>query len=234
MPYFPKSSEEFLSGQFFLIDKPLRWTSFDVVKKIKNLIRSKYNITKIKVGHAGTLDPLATGLLIICTGKFTKQISKIQEQEKTYTGSITLGGTTPSYDLETEIDATFNTRHITTKLIKSTTSKFIGKINQKPPIFSALKKEGERLYEKARRGEKVNVESRKINIYSFDITNIKMPTLYFQIKCSKGTYIRSIAHDFGSALKSGAHLSSLCRTAIGDYLLSDAFSISSFEKQLND
>ncbi|MDC0204639.1 tRNA pseudouridine(55) synthase TruB [Flavobacteriales bacterium] len=230
---FPDSSEEFLSGQIFLIDKPLGWTSFDIVKKIKTLIRTRYKLKKIKVGHAGTLDPLATGLLIVCTGKFTKRIHEIQGQEKTYTGSITLGGTTPSYDLETKIDHDFETTHITKKLIKNTTIKFTGDINQKPPVFSALKKNGERLYLKARRGEKVDVRSRKVSIKSFEITTIEMPKLYFQIKCSKGTYIRSIAHDFGIALKSGAHLSKLCRTAIGDYLLKDAFSISFFEKQLN-
>jgi len=233
MTHFPTSSEEFLSGQIFLIDKPLGWTSFDVVKKIKNLVRNKYKLKKIKVGHAGTLDPLATGLLIVCTGKYTKRIPEIQGQEKTYTGSITLGGTTPSYDLETKIDNNFATTHITKPLIKNTTTKFVGEIDQKPPVFSALKKDGERLYLKARRGEKVEVESRKVTIYSFDITTIEMPKLYFQIKCSKGTYIRSIAHDFGIALKSGGHLSGLCRTAIGEYLLKDAFEISYFEKQLN-
>ena len=233
MVNFPVSSEEFLSGQTFLIDKPLGWTSFDIVKKIKSLIRTRYKLKKIKVGHAGTLDPLATGLLIVCTGKFTKRIQEIQGQEKTYTGSITLGGTTASYDLETKIDNDFETTHITRKLIKNTTTKFIGEINQKPPVFSALKKNGERLYLKARRGEKVDLDSRKVSVKSFEITTIEMPKLYFQIKCSKGTYIRSIAHDFGIALKSGAHLSKLCRTAIGDYLLQDAFSISFFEKQLN-
>lgn len=233
MACFPTSSEEFLSGQIFLIDKPLGWTSFDIVKKIKNLIRTKYKLKKIKVGHAGTLDPLATGLLVVCTGKFTKRIPKIQGQEKTYTGSITLGGSTPSYDLETKIDAEFETIHITKQLIKNTTTEFIGEIDQKPPVFSALKKDGERLYLKARRGEKIEVESRKVNVHSFDITAIEMPKFYFKITCSKGTYIRSIAHDFGIALKSGGHLSELCRTAIGEYLLKDAFDISYFEKQLN-
>ena len=233
MVRFPTSSEEFLSGQVFLIDKPLGWTSFDVVKKIKNLIRTKYKLKKIKVGHAGTLDPLATGLLIVCTGKFTKLIPEIQGQDKIYIGSITLGGSTPSYDLETKIDNEFETIHITKQLIKKTTSEFIGEINQKPPIFSALKKDGERLYLKARRGEEVDLESRKVTVRSFDITAIEMPKLYFKIQCSKGTYIRSMAHDFGKALKSGGHLSELCRTAIGEYLLKDAFDIAFFEKQLN-
>jgi len=203
------------------------------VRKIKNLIRTKYSLKKIKVGHAGTLDPLATGLLIVCTGKFTKRISELQGQAKIYTGNITLGGTTPSYDLETEIDATFETKHITDKLIKKTTSQFTGDIDQKPPIFSALKRGGERLYEKARRGESFEIETRKVSVHSFDITEIEMPIISFEIKCSKGTYIRSIAYDFGAALSSGAHLSKLCRTAIGDYQLANALDIASFEKQLN-
>ena len=233
MSNFPKKAEEFLAGQILLIDKPLGWTSFDLVKKVKNLIRTKYNLKKIKVGHAGTLDPLATGLLIICTGKFTKGISEIQAQTKIYTGEITLGGTTPSYDLETEIDAEYETSHVTKRLIQDTALHFTGEIEQKPPIFSALKRDGERLYKKARRGESVEIETRKINIHSFEITVIEMPKISFEIMCSKGTYIRSIAYDFGTALDSGAHLSKLCRTAIGDYKLQDALDIISFEKQLN-
>jgi tRNA pseudouridine55 synthase len=234
MENFPESVEEFLAGQILLIDKPLGWTSFDVVKKIKNLIRTKYSLKKIKVGHAGTLDPLASGLLIVCTGKFTKRISELQGQEKIYTGNITLGGTTPSYDLETEVDATFETKHITEELINKTTAQFIGEIDQRPPIFSALKRGGERLYEKARRGESFEIETRKVSVHAFEITEIEMPKVSFEIKCSKGTYIRSIAHDYGSALDSGAHLSKLCRTAIGDHLLSNAMTVSSFEKELNN
>jgi tRNA pseudouridine55 synthase len=230
---FPTSAEEFLDGQILLIDKPLGWTSFDVVKKVKNLIRTKYSLKKIKVGHAGTLDPLATGLLIVCTGKFTKRISEIQGQEKIYTGAITLGGTTPSYDLETEIDATFETKHITEQLIKETTAQFIGEIDQKPPIFSALKRGGERLYKKARRGESIEIESRIVSVHSFDIAAIEIPKVSFEIRCSKGTYIRSIAHDFGAALNSGGHLTKLCRIAIGDYKLSEGINIETFEKQLN-
>lgn len=233
MDNFPETVEDFLDGQILLINKPLGWTSFDVVRKIKNLIRTKYSLKKIKVGHAGTLDPLATGLLIVCTGKFTKRISELQGQAKIYTGEITLGGTTPSYDLETEIDATFETKHITEQLIKETTSEFIGEIDQKPPIFSALKRGGERLYEKARRGESFEIETRKVSVHSFDITAIEMPKVSFEITCSKGTYIRSIAYDFGLALNSGAHLSKLCRTAIGDYQLANALDVASFEKQLN-
>jgi len=233
MENFPETVQDFLDGQILLINKPLGWTSFDVVKKIKNLIRTKYSLKKLKVGHAGTLDPLASGLLIVCTGKFTKRISELQGQAKMYTGDITLGGTTPSYDLETEIDTKFETNHITENFIKETTAQFIGEIEQKPPIFSALKRGGERLYEKARRGEKFEIEARKVSVHSFDITAIEMPKVGFEIKCSKGTYIRSIAHDFGAALNSGAHLSELCRTAIGDYQLTDALEVSDFEKQLN-
>ena len=227
------TSEDYLAGQMVLIDKPLGWSSFDVVKKIKHLISKKYNLKKLKVGHAGTLDPLATGLLIVCTGKFTKRISEIQGQEKTYTGTITLGGTTPSYDLETEVDNNYKTSHITKELIHQTTKQFIGEIDQKPPIFSALKKGGERLYEKARRGEEISIESRKIFVREFNIISIENLTVAFEIKCSKGTYIRSIANDFGSALNSGGYLSSLCRTAIGDYQLSKGIDIESFEKLLN-
>jgi tRNA pseudouridine55 synthase len=233
MERFPETVQDFLDGQILLINKPLGWTSFDVVKKIKNLIRTKYSLKKLKVGHAGTLDPLASGLLIVCTGKFTKRISELQGQAKLYTGNITLGGTTPSYDLETEIDTKFETNHITENLIKETTTQFIGEIEQKPPIFSALKRGGERLYEKARRGESFEIQPRKVSVHSFDIKTIEMPKVRFEIKCSKGTYIRSIAHDFGTALNSGAHLSKLCRTAIGDYQLADALDVSDFEKQLN-
>ena len=233
MDNFPETVEDFLDGQILLMDKPLGWTSFDVVKKIKNLIRTKYSLKKIKVGHAGTLDPLATGLLIVCTGKFTKLISEIQGQEKTYTGTITLGGTTPSYDLETEVDNNYVTAHITEELIKESTTQFIGEIDQKPPIFSALKKGGERLYEKARRGETIEIESRKVTVREFTITSIENLEVNFEIKCSKGTYIRSIAHDFGAALNSGGHLSKLCRTSIGEYQLSEAIDVETFKKLLN-
>jgi tRNA pseudouridine55 synthase len=173
MNLFQISEEKFLEGQMLLIEKPIGWSSFDVVKKIKYLIRKRYNLKKIKVGHAGTLDPLASGLLIICTGKFTKKISEIQDKRKIYTGIITLGGTTPSFDLETEIEKNYKTDHISEDLIKKTTTKFLGEINQVPPIFSALKKDGERLYEKARRGEKIKINSRKVTIYKFESYYIK-------------------------------------------------------------
>lgn len=233
MEKFPELVEEFLNGQILLIDKPLGWTSFDVVRKVKNLIRTKYSLKKIKVGHAGTLDPLASGLLIVCTGKLTKQISEIQGQEKTYSGTITLGGTTPSYDLETEVDINYETSHLTEDLIKEATKDFIGEIDQKPPIYSALKRGGERLYEKARRGETIEIESRKVSVSKFEISSIENLNVHFEIKCSKGTYIRSIANDFGAALNSGGHLTKLCRTAIGYHQLSDGFDIESFEKLLN-
>ena len=227
------SKAHFLDGQTLLLKKPVGWTSFDVVRKIRFLIKKKYSLKKIKIGHAGTLDPLATGLLIICTGKYTKSISSIQKLKKTYTGVITLGATTASYDLETKINNTFETKHITKKLIESTINKFIGEIDQKPPVFSALKQGGERLYKKARRGEDIKVKSRKVTVHSFEITSFKMPHATFKICCSKGTYIRSIAHDFGIALDSGGHLSSLSRTAIGNYLLEDALGVSEFEQMLN-
>ncbi len=212
-----KTVEDFKEGQVLLIDKPLEWTSFQVVNKLRWHIRQKFGIKKIKVGHAGTLDPLATGLLIICTGKFTKQINEYQGQIKEYTGEFTLGATTPSYDLETEIDASFPITHITDELIYNTTKQFIGEIDQIPPIFSALKKDGKRLYELARAGETTEINSRKINISEFKITKINLPKVNFRVVCSKGTYIRSLAYDFGKALNSGAHLSELRRTKIGAF-----------------
>lgn len=212
-----KTVEDFKEGQVLLIDKPLEWTSFQVVNKLRWHIRQKFGIKKIKVGHAGTLDPLASGLLIICTGKFTKQINEYQGQIKEYTGEFTLGATTPSYDLETEIDASFPITHITDELIYNTTKQFIGEIDQIPPIFSALKKDGKRLYELARAGETTEINSRKINISEFKITKINLPKVNFRVVCSKGTYIRSLAYDFGKALNSGAHLSELRRTKIGAF-----------------
>jgi tRNA pseudouridine55 synthase len=220
----------YLKGQVLLINKPLEWSSFQVVNKLRWLIRKEYKIKKIKVGHAGTLDPLASGLLIICTGKETKNISTYQAQEKEYTGTITLGGTTPSYDLETEVDQTFALDQLTEELIKETTAQFTGEIQQKPPIFSAIKKDGKRLYELARAGETTEIEARTVTVNEFEITRIELPEVDFRISCSKGTYIRSIAHDFGAALNNGGHLSSLRRTAIGNYRVENAMSIESFEK----
>lgn len=227
------SEEEFKNGTILLIDKPLHWSSFQAVNKIKWAIRKKYGLKKIKVGHAGTLDPLATGLLIICTGKFTKKIPELQGQVKEYKGTISIGATTPSYDLETETDQTYPTQHITEEQIHHTTTGFIGDIEQVPPVFSAIKKDGKRLYEHARKGEHVEIASRTVNISVFDITTIRFPELSFRVVCSKGTYIRSLAHDFGKALQSGAHLSSLRRTGIGEYCVDNAISPEEFVARLN-
>ena len=224
--------EQFLNGEIILIDKPLDWTSFQVVNKIRWLIRSTFGIKKIKVGHAGTLDPLASGLLILCTGKMTKSIEQFMGQEKEYTGTFTLGSTTPSYDLETEIDNTFPTDHITEELLRNTLDQFIGTIDQYPPVFSALKKDGKRLYEFAREGIEVEIPTRKVNIRSFELTQKALPKVDFKVICSKGTYIRSLANDYGKALNSGAHLSALRRTRIGEFNIEQAVSIEDFEKQI--
>ena len=224
--------EQFLNGEIILIDKPLDWTSFQVVNKIRWLIRSTFGIKKIKVGHAGTLDPLASGLLILCTGKMTKSIEQFMGQEKEYTGTFTLGSTTPSYDLETEIDNTFPTDHITDELLHNTLDQFVGTIDQYPPIFSALKKDGKRLYEFAREGIEVEIPTRKVNIRSFELTQKALPKVDFKVICSKGTYIRSLVNDFGKALNSGAHLSALRRTRIGEFNIEQAVSIEDFEKQI--
>jgi len=226
------TEEAYKNGQILLIDKPLKWTSFQAVNKIRWHIKQRFQIKKIKVGHAGTLDPLASGLLIICTGKQTKEIHVYQGQEKEYTGTITIGATTPSYDLETEIDNTFPTAHITKELIHDTTKQFLGEIDQKPPIFSAIKKEGKRLYELARKGETAEIKSRKVTIDEFEITNINLPNIDFRVVCSKGTYIRSLAYDFGKALHSGGHLSALRRTKIGTFSVEKAKSIEDFIKTL--
>ena len=227
-----KTVKDYKNGQLILIDKPLEWTSFQVVNKLRWHIRKTFQIKKIKVGHAGTLDPLATGLLIICTGKKTKQIEQYQAQVKTYIGTLLLGSTTPSYDLETDIDATYPTTHITEDLIHQTTAKFTGTIEQYPPVFSALKKDGKRLYEFAREGKEVEISARKIVIDFFNITAINGLEVDFEIQCSKGTYIRSLAHDFGKALNSGAHLSALRRTKIGDFSVDHAISVDAFIDRL--
>ena len=226
------TEEDFKNGQVLLIDKPLTWTSFQAVNKIRWHIKQRFNLKKIKVGHAGTLDPLATGLLIICTGKQTKEINTYQGQIKEYTGTFTLGATTPSYDLETEVNETFSIDHITEDLLKQTTQKFIGDIDQKPPIFSAIKKDGKRLYELARKGETTEIKSRKVTVSEFEITKVALPIVEFRVVCSKGTYIRSLAYDFGQALNSGAHLSVLRRTKIGEFSVENAESIEGFIEKL--
>lgn len=215
-----------------LFDKPLHWTSFDLVNYIRLELRKKAGIKELKVGHAGTLDPLASGLVLICTGKWTKKINEFQEMEKEYVGQITLGGTTPSYDLETEIDATFPTDHITHELIMQTAQEFIGTIEQFPPVFSAIKVKGQRAYEYARKGEDIRMKPKQVHVHSFDISLIEDQVVTFRIKCSKGTYIRSIAHDFGKKLGSGGHLSQLRRTAIGEYLVVNAITPQQFTAEL--
>ncbi|WP_405609728.1 tRNA pseudouridine(55) synthase TruB [Polaribacter sp. Asnod1-A03] len=228
------TEEDFKNGQVLLIDKPLEWTSFQAVNKLRWEIKQRFKIKKIKVGHAGTLDPLATGLLIICTGKQTKNINEYQGQIKEYTGTFIVGATTPSYDLETEIDKTFPVDHITDKLLYETTKQFIGEIQQKPPIFSAIKKDGKRLYELARKGETTEIKARTVTVSTFEITKINLPEVEFRIVCSKGTYIRSLAYDYGLALNSGAHLSVLRRTKIGDFSVDSADSIDGFIKNLKE
>ena len=217
--------DDIQDGKVLLVDKPLTWTSFDVVKYIRKSLVSKFKIKRIKVGHAGTLDPLATGLLIICIGKQTKQISIYQNLSKTYTGKFKLGETTPSYDAETEVNKSFNYDHIKEKDIINLSQKFTGKLMQKPPIFSALKKNGKRMYEYARENKKIEIQEREINIYEFEIIKFTDPYIEFKITCSKGTYIRSIANDFGKKLNSGSYLSELRRINIGEFSVLNALQI---------
>ncbi len=224
-PNFPFNFKE---GAVLLIDKPLTWTSFDVVNKVR------YNIGKAKVGHAGTLDPLATGLLILCTGKFTKKLNEFQGLDKTYEGTFYIGATRPSYDRETEIDQEFETTHITEELIQETIKQFMGDIEQMPPMFSAIKKDGQKLYNLARKGKTVKVEPRQVRISEFEITEVALPYVKFKVTCSKGTYIRSLAFDLGKALNSGGHLHDLQRTAIGDKHLKDAWNLDEFIAYVND
>jgi tRNA pseudouridine55 synthase len=214
----------YTEGQVLLINKPLRWTSFDAIRKIRYLTKTK------KVGHAGTLDPLATGLLIVCTGKFTKKINEYMAQEKEYTGTITLGATTPTYDLESEPQNFKPFEHITQEQLIKTSQTFTGLIQQVPPIHSAIKKEGKRVYELARKGVEVKLESRPVTISVFEIVKVELPVVHFRVVCSTGTYIRSLANDFGEKLGCGGYLSSLCRTRIGNFLLQDAMSIEELER----
>ena len=215
---------DFAAGEILLINKPLYWTSFDVVKKVRNTIRVK------KVGHAGTLDPLATGLLILCTGKFTKRIDEIQGQEKEYTGTIRLGEITPSYDRETGVTETRDISHITAEAIKAAAAAFVGTIEQVPPLYSAVQVDGKRAYDLARKGKSAELKPRTITIKTFDITAIEGAEVHFKVICSKGTYIRSLAHDLGQNLGCGAHLSSLVRTRIGNYTLEDALTIEDIQE----
>lgn len=217
-----------------MLDKPYEWTSFDVVNKVRVQLRMKMQIKKIKVGHAGTLDPLATGLLVICTGRATKKIANLQGLNKTYTGTIKLGSTTPSFDLETEEDEHFSTEHIKEEMIHDTAHSFLGEQLQRPPTFSAKQINGERAYVKARKGEDFIVPPKQITINRFEITDINMPHVSFEVDCSTGTYIRSLAHDFGKVLKSGAHLTSLRRTKVGEYHVENAFNAEKFGEILEE
>lgn len=227
VPLDPAVQLPYLEGKVILVDKPLHWTSFDVVRKLRSLLQIK------KIGHAGTLDPLATGLLIVCTGKFTKKINEYMAQEKEYTGHITLGAVTPTYDLESTPQQPKDFSFVTPAMLQDTTARFIGTIQQFPPIYSAIKKEGVALYELARRGVDVELEARTISISSFEITHVELPVVAFKVTCSTGTYIRSLANDFGAALGCGAYLSSLRRTAIGSFKACDAIDMENLAASLN-
>jgi len=230
----PLPDYDFQKGAVLLVDKPTGWTSFDVVNKIRYKIKHLLGVKKIKVGHAGTLDPMATGLLILCTGKFTKRITEFQNQPKTYTGTFVLGATTPSFDLETEVDETYPTEHITPELLEQARQQFLGEIEQVPPMFSAIKVDGQPLYKKARKGQTVTVNPRPVHIYEFELTDINLPEVSFKVNCSKGTYIRSLAHDFGKAVRSGAYLKNLRRTKIGEYHVDDAWQLDDLVTALSD
>ncbi len=225
---------EYQQGKLLLFDKPLHWTSFDLVNYVRLELKRKAGIKELKTGHAGTLDPLATGLVIICTGSWTKRIQEFQDMDKEYIGQITLGATTPSFDLETEINATFPTDHITHEQIVSAAQSFVGTIEQYPPVFSAIKVKGQRAYEYARKGQEIRMQPKTIKISTFDITLVEQNIITFRVRCGKGTYVRSLAHDFGQKLGSGAHLSQLRRTAIGEFLVVDAITPQQFTDELLD
>lgn len=226
----PTNPFDFLNGEVLLVDKPYGWTSFDVVNSLRYTIKRALNVKKIKVGHAGTLDPLATGLLIVCTGKFTKQIDNFQGLDKVYVGSMHIGETTPSYDKETEVDQVFDTSNITTELLQKTLGEFTGEIEQTPPIYSAVKIDGKRAFEYARKDDEVKIKSRKVTIHEFKLLNTELPEIDFLVKCSKGTYIRSLVNDFGKAINNGAYMSGLRRTEIGKYSVNDAYNIEDLKK----
>ncbi|MCB0643767.1 MAG: tRNA pseudouridine(55) synthase TruB [Phaeodactylibacter sp.] len=221
----PSVKYNFLEGATLLVDKPKGWTSFDVVNKLRYKLKQKLGVKKIKVGHAGTLDPMATGLLIICTGKSTKQIDSYQNLPKEYIGTLTFGATTPSYDAETEVDGTYPIDHLNPRFLREKIEQFKGKIEQVPPMFSAIKVDGQPLYKKARKGEKIEVQARTVSIYDFELTRFEPPEADILVRCSKGTYIRSLAHDLGKAAGSGAYLSALCRTKIGPHQLEHAWQL---------
>lgn len=225
---------DFQKGEILLFDKELDWTSFDLVRKLRNTLCRKTGVKKLKVGHAGTLDPKATGLMVVCTGKQTKNIDLIQAKEKEYIATLKLGATTPSYDLETAENETFATDHLTLELIQEKISLFLGETDQVPPVFSAIKIEGKRAYEHARKGNDIVLQSRKITISELEVLEFSPQQLSLRIVCSKGTYIRSLARDLGIALNSGAYLTGLCRTRIGELKLEDAWDLSIFLEKLNN
>ena len=231
-PDTPLKAEDFQNGQLLLIDKPLEWTSFDVVNFIRTFLKKMYGFSKLKVGHAGTLDPLATGLLIICTGKKTKEIDNYQGMNKVYVGSMVIGATTPSCDMETKVDQYFEIDHLTDAMLHEATAFFKGEIEQVPPAFSAIKVKGERAFNLARKNEVVKLKSRKVIISKFDLLNIEIPDINFIVECSKGTYIRSLVHDFGKKVNSGAYLSALKRTKIGQYSVNDALTVEEFKENI--
>lgn len=223
---FMQPKYDFKAGALLLVDKPKTWTSFDVVNKIRFKLKHQLGVKKIKVGHSGTLDPMATGLLIICTGKFTKTLEKLQGLPKTYTGTMKLGATTASYDAECEEEEEkFTLEHITPELIEETRQQFLGKIDQVPPMFSAIKVDGQPLYKRARKGEMIEVKPRRVEIMDFQITKIDLPFIEFEVACSKGTYIRSLAYDFGRAMDNGAYLTELRRTQVGDHYIEESWQL---------
>ncbi|MCX6249297.1 MAG: tRNA pseudouridine(55) synthase TruB [Bacteroidetes bacterium] len=222
----------FEEGEILLINKPYQWTSFDVVNNIRMFLRGGLGIKKIKIGHTGTLDPLATGLLILCTGKFTKQIEQFKDLDKEYTGTFTLGSTTPSFDLETEVDTVHSWDHITEQEIQNVVKSMTGTFSQVPPIYSAIKIKGKRAYDYARKDQEVVVNPKQVTISAFEITGLRLPYVDFRVSVSKGTYIRAMARDFGKALHCGAHLNALCRNRIGNYHLRDAYELDDLKKSL--
>lgn len=225
---------DFISGEIIAVDKPLGWTSFDAVKRIRGAIQRKLNIKKFKVGHAGTLDPLATGVLIICTGRATRDIERLQNGTKEYVATIKLGATTPSFDLETEIDQTFPYEHITEEMVKEVLPQFMGQIMQVPPVYSAVKIDGKRAYKYARKGAEVELKAKPLVIEELELLSSDLPELKLRIVCSKGTYIRALTRDIGRALSSGAHLTALCRTRVGDIRLDDCFAIDEAVKKISE
>lgn len=216
---------DYISGEILVIDKPYRWTSFDAVKRLRGAVQRRLNAKRFKVGHAGTLDPLATGVLLVCTGRATKRIAELQEGMKEYVAEITFGATTPSYDLEKEIDATYPWEHITPELIAETLPKFQGHLMQVPPVFSAVKVDGKRAYNYARKGKEVEIKAKPLEIKELEVLDWEAPKLTLRVLCSKGTYIRALARDLGEAMNSGAHLTALRRTRVGDYTIDDAMSL---------